>query len=128
MAGKRKCLTNREKRENAQIKKELQEKGILPPDKKPLNRKRFIEEARQEWNGRDPDCYIWLAYVCEAASVVMAATEAGSMRASLEAVGAAKVIKLALRLREFSKKLEAEGRDTYKIGEKYEYIKDILEA
>lgn len=128
MAGKRKCLTNREKRENAQIKKKLQEEGVLPPDKKPLNRKKFIEEARQEWNSRDLECHIWLAYICEAASVVMAATEKGSMRASLEAVGAAKVIKVALRLREFSKKLEAEGRDTYKIGEKYEYIKDILEA
>ena len=58
----------------------------------------------------------------------MTGTERRTMRSSLEAVGAAKVIKIALRLREFSKKLEAEGRDTYKIVEKYEYIKDILEA
>lgn len=128
MAGKRKRLTNREKRENAQIKKELQEKGIIPPDKKPLNRKGFIEEAKREWDSRGPGCYIWEAYLCEAATWVMTGTEGRTMRSSLEAVGAAKVIKIALRLREFSKKLEAEGRDTYKIVEKYEYIKDILEA
>ena len=50
---KKKKLTNREKKDRAEFKKQMQEKGILPPDKPKLNRKKFIEEAREEWNGRD---------------------------------------------------------------------------
>ena len=46
---KRKKLTNREKQYHAQLKKEMQEKGVIPPDKPRLNRKRFIEEARISW-------------------------------------------------------------------------------
>lgn len=46
MATKR--LTNREKKERAAAKKRLQDKGVLPPDKPKLNRKKFIEEAKAE--------------------------------------------------------------------------------
>lgn len=42
--------------------------------------------------------------------------------------GVAKTLKLALRLKEFRDKLKAEGRDTYTMGEEYEYIKDILDT
>lgn len=40
---KKKRLTNKEKKLNAEAKKRLQEQGILPPDKPKLNRKKFIE-------------------------------------------------------------------------------------
>ena len=53
---KKKRLTNREKKDRAEFKKQMQEKGILPLDKPKLNRKKFIEEAREEWNGRDSEC------------------------------------------------------------------------
>lgn len=53
---KRKTMTKAQKAMNAKIKKELQEKGIVPPDKPRLNRKKYIEEAREEWNGRDAVC------------------------------------------------------------------------
>ena len=52
---KKKRLTNREKKDRAEFKKQMQEKGILPLDKPKLNRKKFIKEAREEWNGRDSD-------------------------------------------------------------------------
>lgn len=45
---KKKRLTNREKQERADFKRRMQEQGILPPDKPKLNRKKFIEEAREE--------------------------------------------------------------------------------
>ncbi len=64
----------------------------------------------------------------EAFGYVMSGTEGRSLRVSLEAVGAAKVLKLAIRLRQFSMKLEGEGRKEYTLGEQLEYIKDILEA
>ena len=124
----KKRLTSREKRSNARIKKELQEEGVLPPDKPKLNRKKFIEEAMNEWNSRDKDVFVWELYLAEAFSLMLGHVEKNSLRASLEAVGAAKVLKIALRLREFSKKLQGEGRDKYTAGEKYEFVKDIIDA
>lgn len=124
----KKRLTSREKRSNAMIKKELQAEGVLPPDKPKLNRKKFIEEAMNEWNSRDKDVFVWELYLAEAFSLMLGYVEKNSLRASLEAVGAAKVLKIALRLREFSKKLQGEGRDKYTAGEKYEFVKDIIDA
>lgn len=125
---KKKRLTNKEKKFNAEAKKRLQEQGILPPDKPKLNRKKFIEEARTEWNGRSNDCYIWEYYLMEAISYILCQREGVSSRASLEAVGAAKVLKLAMRLREFSEELKAKGEHEYKLADQYNYIKDILDA
>ena len=42
MAAKKKRLTQKEKKQNAEIKKELQEKGIIPPDKPRLNRRNLL--------------------------------------------------------------------------------------
>lgn len=125
---KKKRLTNKEKKLNAEAKKRLQEQGIFPPDKPKLNRKKFIEEARTEWNGRSNDCYIWEHYLMEAISYILCQREGVSSRASLEAVGAAKVLKLAMRLREFSEELKAKGEHEYKLADQYNYIKDILDA
>ncbi len=61
MAKKR--LTQREKKANAAFKKEMQEKGILPPDKPRLNREKYIKEAVEEWNGRSMDCRVWDIYL-----------------------------------------------------------------
>ena len=49
------------------------------------------------------------------------------MRLSLEAVGVAKVLKIAMRLREFSEELKAKGETEYKIIDQYNYIKDIMD-
>lgn len=124
---KRKTMTKAQKAMNAKIKKELQEKGIVPPDKPRMNRKKYIEEAREEWNGRDAEYYAWDVFLYRAISIVLGHTDR-HLRASPEAVGVAKTLKLALRLKEFRDKLKAEGRDTYTMGEEYEYIKDILDA
>ncbi|MCM1057709.1 MAG: hypothetical protein NC517_08890 [Firmicutes bacterium] len=127
MSGNHKKLTSKEKALNASFKKEMQEKGIIPPDKPRLNRKRYIEEARQEWNGRDKDCYLWDHYLCKAIAIMMGHIES-NLQASKEAVGAAKCLKLAIRLKEFSDKLKAEEREQYTLGEQMEFIRDILDA
>lgn len=102
--------------------------GVLPPDKPKLNRKKYIEEARKEWNARDKGCYVWDYYIMEAISYMLPHAKRRTSRASLEAVGVAKVLKLALRLRQFSEDLKEEGKTEYKIIDQYEYVKDILEA
>ncbi|MCX4305252.1 MAG: hypothetical protein OSJ69_05555 [Acetatifactor sp.] len=123
---KKKRLTNREKKLHAEAKKELQAKGVIPPDKPKLNRKKFIDEAKAEWNSRE-ECYVWDAYMMQAMSYMLGHMEKG-MRLSREAVGAAKVLKIAMRLREFSEELKAKGEHEYKVVDQYNYIKDILDA
>lgn len=123
----RKRMTNREKAERARIKKELQEKGIVPLDKPRLNRKKFVEEAMQEWNGRDKEYYGWDFFLYKAISIMLGTTDR-NFRVTQEAVGVAKCLKLAIRLREFQEKIKAEGRETYTIKEQLDYIKDILDA
>ena len=98
MAGKK--LTASEKRLRAMVKKQLQAEGTIPPDKPKLNRKKFIEEAKEEWTNRKREVFTWELYLFEALCYVMAKKEKGSKASpSLEAVGAAKVLKIALRLR-----------------------------
>lgn len=127
MAAKKKRLTQKEKKQNAEVKKELQEKGIIPPDKPRLNRKKFVDEAMKEWDNR-PQCYIWDIYLIEALGFIIGRTEGRSFRVSQEAVGAAKVLKLAVRLYQFHMKLKEEGRTEYKVVEELEFIRDILDA
>ena len=124
---KKKRLTNKEKQTRAEVKKRLQEQGVLPPDKPKLNRKKFVEEAQAEWNNRDKECFMWEMYLMQAMSYMLGHVEKGG-RVSPEAVGAAKVLKVAMKLREFSEELKAKGEHKYKVIDQYNYIKDILDA
>lgn len=127
MAGKR--MTKAQKKANAALKREWKEKGILPPDKPRLNRKKYIEEAREEWNRKGNQSPSSHLYLIKAISVMLGHTERGlTTRASPEAVGVAKCLKLALRLEEFDKEVAARGETSYKVSEQYEYIRDILDA
>lgn len=123
---KNKRLTNKEKQARAELKKRMQDKGVLPPDKPKLNRKKFIDEAREEWNGRSSDCFIWEHYLMDAISYMLCQREGMSSRASLEAVGAAKVLKLAIRLREFSEEVREKGEHEYKLVDQYKLYQGHL--
>lgn len=124
---RRKRLSDKEKRKNTEIKRRLQKEGFLPPDKPRLNRKKFIDEATEEWNNRDEDCLVWEFYIMQAISYMLGHS-GKDMRLSLEAVGAAKVLKTAMKLRKFSEELKAKGEDQYNVMDQYNYIKDILDA
>lgn len=126
MAKKR--LTQREKKANAAFKRKMQEKGILPPDKPRLNREKYIKEAVEEWNGRSMDCRVWDIYLQQAAGWMTGHVERRGLRRSLEAVGAAKVLKVAIRLEKYSRELREKGQDKYTLDEQYNYIRDILDA
>lgn len=124
---KRRRMTVREKEERARIKKMLQEEGVLPPDKPRLNRKNYVEEARQEWNERDREFLAWEIYLYEAI-VIMLGTVDRRLRVTQEAIGVAKCLKLAIRLKEFYDKIRSEGRTEYTMKEQIEFIRDILDA
>lgn len=122
---KAKRMTEREKRERAKIKKELIEKGIIPPDKKRLNRKKFIDETVAEFDEVSSHSLVWDIYLKEVVAVMTTHTDK-HYKVSEQAVGAAKVLKIAMRMKEFDDKLKSEGRLKYKVSEKYDYIKDII--
>lgn len=122
----RKRLTIREKKERAEIKKEFQAKGILPPDKPKLNRKKYIEETMELWDKSVEIGYAREFYLLTALVMITTLRDRHG-RVSSEAVGAAKVMRMCMRLFEFEKKIKEEGRTSYTYGEQYEYIKDILE-
>ena len=88
MATKKKRLTQRERAERAAAKKRLQARGVLPPDKPRLNRKKFAQETWAEWTALTP-----------------------------EQVGILKAMKIAVEYEKFLQKLEAEDRSDYSIGE-----------
>lgn len=127
MASGRKRLTQREKKANAAFKRELQEKGILPPDKPRLNREKYIREASKEWDMRNNECMIWDIYLIRAVVWMTGHIERNGRR-SLQAVGAAKALKIAVRLEKFHHKLKDEGRTEYKLEEEFGFIRDIIDA
>lgn len=120
-------LTARERDERARIRKELRTEGILPPKKKPLNRRMFCSEAREhleEINGYNEIAYIHWA-------LLEMLNHKGGLKATpdLEAVGAAKVILLAKARKAFElEHKERTGSNTYKLGELFEAVKNIYNA
>lgn len=126
MAEKRKRMTQKQKDYNRKLRKEMKEKGILPPDKKRMNRKKFVEETLNEWKEREYS-HMWDIYLTEAAFIVSAKTDS-RFNTSPESVGAAKVLKIALKLNEFQKKIKSEGRKSYQYQEKLDYLMEVLNA
>lgn len=121
---KYKPMTKREKEKMKRIRKELREKGAIPPVKKRLNRKDYIENTRNKWNEPE-EGNSWI-YLTRAVSWVMGRVDhKGNVHP--EAIGAAKVLQAAMKMQEFTAKLKEEGRDRYTTGELYEYLKETLE-
>lgn len=122
----RKRMTQKEKTQKERIKKELQAEGILPPDKPRLNRKKFIEEAKAEWSEKG-DYLNDIPYLMWAVSEMLEKRDK-NLNLSLEAVGVAKVLKLAIRRREFMEEKLSEGETIYRSGELIDAVMDIYEA
>lgn len=115
MPTKKKHLTQREKAERAKMKKELQAGGVLPPDKPRLNRKKFARETWAEWEGFLKSNPIRAEVSLLRAVEFMVGLELPAV--TPEQVGVYKALKLAVEYDKFLRKLEAEGRNQYTIGE-----------
>lgn len=123
---KAKPMTAREKKRRAELRKDLREKGVMPPKKKPLNRKAFSEQAKEAMKKRD--LYDLHPYLVWALLEMLEKRDYSRLEAisySQEAVGAAKVVLMAVRRMEFEKEKAGES---FTVGELYEAIKDIYEA
>lgn len=94
MAVKRKKLTQREIKQNREIKKQMQAEGILPPDKPKLNRKKFAQEVCKEWKEQGGGCELYLYTVL---SLMTNSGQFGTV--SLEDLGILKLKKCTLVLK-----------------------------
>lgn len=116
---KKKRLTQREKQWNAQFKKEMQEKGILPPDKQRLNRKQFAKDVIKEWNEANKQEELTYYLYRSVFNMV----NDNMHKVTSEQLGVLKALKLALETKKFMEKLSKEGRTQYTIGE---YVDEVF--
>lgn len=119
---KRKRMTQKEKSQRAACKKRLQAEGLLPPDKKPLNRKKFAEETRAAFESRRPN----IACLYEAIGWMMPSTIV-KRPITPEQVGVLKVLRIAVELERFYDKLSEEGRERFTIEEIAAVVTPIIE-
>ena len=117
---KKRPMTKREKEIRAEVKADMRARGIIAPKKKPLNRKKFVKEATEEYKNTPG------ALLCMAEAAFWMA--GGGYSPSPENVGAAKVLKAACELsRLYSEKREA-GFSNISYEEIYNRLKPIFEA
>lgn len=121
---KRKPMTQRERKARAAAKKELQKQGLLPPDKKRLNRKKFAQEVMEEWNEEMQIFEIGDAFCLSNAISCMVSSD--MMKVTEEEVGVLKLLKIAMEIKKFKKKMQDESRESYKVKELYDVIEPIL--
>ena len=120
---KTKRMTSREKKYREQVRKELRKEGILPPRKKPLNRKKYVEEAFEAWEAAEYGLEREYFALRIAASYITV-----GVHPTPEAVGVAKMIKASLEILKFEDELRADGRSTYSVKEMYDRLKPIMDA
>lgn len=114
---KKKRLTQREKALRAEVKKELQDQGRLPPDKPRLNRKKFLKDVLEEWNTKEDPLYGYL--VAAISWMIPAEWE----NVTPEQIGVLKVLKIALEQSKFEKALP-EGTYKYNV---LDFYKEVVE-
>lgn len=126
MAQKQKRLTQREKRERAMAKRDLQEAGLLPPDKPRLNRKRFKEEVQAAWNSEmnlaSPSDVLFLSR-----AIIWMLADTPSQPVTPEQVGLLKTMKIALEFKRMYQRADGDGSGRHTLKDEYDQIKPIMD-
>ena len=115
---KKKRLTQRDKAIRAEVKKDLQAKGVIPPDKPRLNRKRFAKEVWDDYLKMTNDYEAYL-YILKAIGCMVGPT---MHEVTPEQVGVLKVLKIAIETKRFMEALKAEDKSEYTIGEFFDKV------
>lgn len=116
---KYKRLTLAEKKMQKELRAALREKGVLPPVKPRLNRKKFLEEVYNEYDKEIKtltDCL----YLARAINIMVGRSTVNKVTS--EQVGILKTMKLACAIKQFEHQKSAEGKNKYTIGELYETV------
>ena len=111
-------MTKGERRLRQEAKKRLIAEGVIPPPKKRLNRKKYIDQAWEEYNAQHATMLNYFAayqYLIRAIALMSGHRDRNTLNPSLEAVGAAKVLKLATALRTINDEEKNRDEAEYKI-------------
>lgn len=119
---KHKPMSDRQKKERATIRKDLRARGMIPPTKKPLNRKKYIQEAEQDVD-KTLDGIAYGHYMSIGISLVLAWNHD---HPTLEGVGIAKAMKIACEVKRLLAEKGEGGSCTY--DEIFDRAKPILNA
>lgn len=102
-------MTKKEQNERKKMRSWLRQEGLLPQPKQRLERKKFIDEAVEEWTSKEYNS-LQNHFLAMAACYMTCHTERGTLRPSLEAVGAAKVLKIALLMQQYEKECDKQNK------------------
>lgn len=120
MTRKRRRLSQREKDENARIKKELQAKGILPPDKPRLNRRKFAAEVMKDWDDfMSMDLFLCGLYLDRAVACMVSSE---MKEVTPEQVGVLKLLKIAIEIKKFADESTTQAHTQGSFGEYMERV------
>lgn len=126
MAAKKKYknLTKAEKKLNKEVRDDLRQRGILPPVKPKLNRKRFAKEVLEEF--KESKTFSDIEYLLEAIRWMLTCIESDTefRKISPEQIGVLKTIKMAAEIKKYMEGKKAAGEKNYEL---YELYKEVVE-
>lgn len=115
----KKRMTRKEIELRAQCKKDLQARGVIPPDKPRLNRKKFAREVIAEYkevmDGVDGLFYLQ--------RVVWCAVHTNMVQITPEKVGVLKLLKTAVETKRYMDELAKKGEAQYDVKD---YIEKVI--
>ena len=106
MPAKSKRLTNKEKALKSKVKKELQEQGLLPPDKPRKFAKEAAEQFDKEINLMNPMDVFWFH---NALTLVTAGTDV--LPITSEQVGVFKLMKITAEIKKLHEETKKSGKE-----------------
>jgi hypothetical protein len=121
---KYKNLTKAEKKLNKEVRDDLRQRGILPPVKPKLNRKRFAKEVLEEF--KESKTFSDIEYLLEAIRWMLTCIESDTefRKISPEQIGVLKTIKMAAEIKKYMEGKKAAGEKNYEL---YELYKEVVE-
>ena len=120
-----KKLNKKQKAIREQVREELREKGILPPRKKPINRKKYALETLEKTKD---SLYTYEMNSCIAEVVRLflpneeRLSKMGSTKVSDLSFYALKIIETAYKLKEFQEEIAKNNDRTYTLKDMYEQV------
>lgn len=117
---KAKRLTVREKKYRAELRKDMREQGLMPPVKPKLNRKKFVKEVHDEYSSNF-NSFDDVYYLYEAIGWMLP-TGKYKTTITLEEIGVAKLLKIAMDIKKFHKEKLKNGEKKYKLDDLYKTV------
>ena len=119
---KYKKLTNKEKQFNKERRTEWRDKGILPPIKPKLNRRKFAKEVVAEFR-ESCGSFDDLAYIHSAIRwMTPSVGKSSKIKVTAEEVGVLKMLKIAIEIKKFEQGIKADGGREYSYMDLYEKV------